>query len=89
MIKKWYEAAWRDYQWLIENDKKSLKKLNSLIAAIERDGYQTIGQPEPLRENLSGWWSYAINEKDRLICRISDDGTELHVLQCRTHYRDK
>ena len=58
----WHEEAWKDYcDWQTE-DKKTLKKINALIKDIQRDCNSGIGKPEPLKENLSGWWSRRIDD---------------------------
>lgn len=89
MIKLWSDRAWEEYVWWQEQDSKTLRKINKLITDIERNGEaEGIGKPEPLKENLSGYWSRHINEKDRLIYRINEDG-ELEIAQCRAHYGDK
>lgn len=89
MIKVWSDRAWEEYVWWQEQDRKTLRKINKLITDIERNGEaEGIGKPEPLKENLSGYWSRHINEKDRLIYRINEDG-ELEIAQCRAHYGDK
>jgi len=65
-----------------------LKKINRLINDILRSGYVGIGSPEPLKGNLSGYWSREIDQKNRLIYRINDnDDTE--IIQCKGHYTDK
>ena len=89
MIKLWSDRAWEEYVWWQEQDRKTLRKINKLITDIERNGEaEGIGKPEPLKANLSGYWSRHINEKDRLIYRINEDG-ELEIAQCRAHYGDK
>ena len=68
-------------------DKKKLKKINRLFEEIERNGYNCIGKPEPLKGDLSGYWSVRIDEKNRLVFRIQDG--KLKIAQCGSHYRDK
>lgn len=68
-------------------DKKTLKRVNSLIKDIERNGIsEGIGKPEPLRGELSGWWSRRIDATNRLVYRIRED--RLEIIACRTHYGD-
>jgi len=89
MIKVWSDRAWEEYVWWQEQDRKTLRKINKLITDIERNGAaEGTGKPEPLKDNLSGYWSRHINEKDRLIYRINEDG-ELEIAQCRAHYGEK
>lgn len=83
----WEEKAWLEYLYWQTNDKKILKKINNLLKDIDRNGYNCIGKPEPLKGDLSGWWSVRIDEKNRLIFKIEND--ELKVCQCKEHYNDK
>jgi len=91
MIKIWNERAWDEYVYWQKQDKKTIKKINSLIKDIERNGYNCTGRPEPLKDSLNSWWSAKINEKDRLIFRISENNEVefLEVLSCKGHYQDK
>lgn len=66
---------------------KDTKKINRLISDIERNGYACTGKPEPLKDNLSGYWSVRIDEKNRIVFRIIDG--KLEIMQCGTHYDDK
>ncbi|CCQ51105.1 Txe/YoeB family addiction module toxin [Crocosphaera watsonii WH 8501] len=61
------EAAWSDYVWLQENNKKLLKRVNLLIKDIIRYPFDGIGKPEPLKANLSGYWSRRISSEHRLV----------------------
>ena len=83
----WDEDAWDDYLYWQTQDRKTLKRINSLIKDIERDPFDGIGKPEPLKGDLQGYWSRHINEKDRIIYKA--EGDELKIAQCRTHYDDK
>ena len=83
MKKTWTEEAWEDYLNL-QNDKKLLKKANALLKNIERGGYEGIGKPEPLKGNLSGYWSRRIDDYNRIVYRI--DGEIIEIVQCGTHY---
>jgi toxin YoeB len=78
------EAAWEDYLYWQQTDKKLLKRTNELIQAIGRDPFSGIGKPEPLKHGLSGYWSRRINDEHRLVYRIQDDA--LLIAQCRGHY---
>ena len=83
----WEEKAWLEYLYWQTHDKKILKKINNLLKDIYRNGYNCIGKPEPLKGDLSGWWSVRIDEKNRLIFKIEND--EVKVYQCKEHYSDK
>ena len=87
MRKLWHDDAWADYLSFQSEDKRTLKKINQLIQSIERNGYNGIGKPEPLKEDLATWWSCRIDEKNRLIFRLKDDILEISA--CKGHYGDK
>ena len=83
----WLEEAWLEYlSWQAE-DRKTLKRINKLLIDIDRNGYQSIGKPEPLTGNLAGFWSVRIDGKNRIVFRIQDHRIE--IIQCGTHYKDK
>ena len=87
MDKIWQDAAWSDYLYWQMQDKKTLKKINRLLQSIDRNGYHCQGQPEPLKGDLSGFWSVRIDAKNRIVFRIVDNRME--IAQCGSHYRDK
>jgi toxin YoeB len=78
------DLAWDDYLYWQTTDKVILKKINALIKDIERNGFDGIGQPEPLKYNLSGWWSRRINLEHRLVYKIENES--ILISQCRYHY---
>jgi toxin YoeB len=82
------DNGWDDYQHWINNDPKILVRLNGLIEECRRDPFRGTGKPEPLRENLKGWWSRRITGEDRLVYRVQGTGTAqvLEIIQCRLHY---
>ena len=58
----WHERAWEEYlSWQLE-DRKTLKRINQFIRDIQRNPFEGIGKPEPLKGNLSGWWSRRIDD---------------------------
>lgn len=68
MRKVWFDEAWDDYVSWQREDKKTLKRINALVKDIERgNGFDGIGKPEPLRGNLSGFWSRRIDDANRLV----------------------
>lgn len=83
----WQDEAWDEYLYWQMQDKKTLRKINRLLNDIKRNGYNSSGKPEPLRGNLSGYWSVRIDEKNRIVFRINGDCVEIY--QCSTHYGDK
>ena len=76
--------AWEAYLYWKDQDKKTLKRLNLLINAAARDPFVGIGKPEPLRGDLSGYWSRRIDEVNRLVYRATD--SEIVIVACRFHY---
>lgn len=76
--------AWADYLYWQEQDKKTLKRLNTLITAAAREPFAGIGKPEALRCDLSGYWSRRIDDANRLIYRATD--SDLVIIACRFHY---
>jgi toxin YoeB len=80
--------GWEDFQHWIAYDKATLKKLIRLIEDCRRSPFDGVGKPEPLRENLSGWWSRRITGEHRLVYRVIGEGEDrrLEILQCRHHY---
>ncbi len=78
------ETAWEDYLYWQKTDKKLLKRTNELIQAIKRDPFEGIGKPEPLKHDLSGYWSRRIDDEHRIVYKIKDDS--LLIAQCRGHY---
>jgi len=88
MIISFTETGWSDYLLWGGQDKKTLKRINNLIEDIQRNGHDGIGKPEPLRSDMSGWWSRRIDDKNRLVYRLVGDET-VEISQCRGHYGDR
>nr|WP_267922731.1 Txe/YoeB family addiction module toxin [Xanthomonas hortorum] len=78
------DNAWEDYLYWQQTDKKMLKRINELIKAIQRDAFQGIGKPEPLRHALAGYWSRRLNDEHRIVYK-AENGTLL-IAQARYHY---
>lgn len=81
------EIAWKEYTYWQTQDKKTIKRINQLIQDIDRNYNEGIGKPEPLKGNLSGWWSRRIDDKNRIVYRIK--GNVIEIAQCKGHYEDK
>jgi len=62
----WEDRAWDDYLYWQTQDKKILKKINGIIRDIQRNVFDGIGKPEPLKGDLSGMWRY---KQNRLLCK--------------------
>lgn len=78
--------GWADYLWWQTNDRKTRKRINLLITDAVRNGHQGIGKPEPLRHDLSGFWSRRVTSEHRLVYKLDDDA--LVIAACRYHYDD-
>ncbi len=80
--------AWAEYLTWQAEDAKVLGRLNALLGECLRDPFRGTGKPEPLRRNLSGWWSRRITAEHRLVYRVTGKGEAqaLEVLSCRYHY---
>ena len=81
-------AAWADYvQWQTD-DAAVLTRINLLVGECVRHPFTGTGKPEPLKRNLSGWWSRRINREHRLVYRVTgkNDSQALEILSCRYHY---
>ena len=87
MRKLWTDEGWEDYTYWQTQDRKTLKRINLLIQDIERNGYDGIGKPEPLKNDLSGWWSRRIDDQNRIVYRLRAGAVE--IAQCKGHYDDK
>ena len=79
--------GWADYVYWQSQDKKTLRRINQILQDISRSNFEGIGKPEPLKGNMSGWWSRRIDDENRLVYRIQSIGIE--IAQCKGHYRDK
>lgn len=80
------EQAFEEYISWQSQDKKTLKRINSLLKDISRSPFQGIGKPEGLRGDLSGYWSRRIDDTNRLVYRVTDSCIEIY--QCKGHYND-
>ncbi|MBK5397501.1 MULTISPECIES: Txe/YoeB family addiction module toxin [Pseudomonas] len=76
--------GWEDYLWFQQNDKAGLKRINLLIKSIQREPFDGLGKPEPLKYNLSGFWSRRITAEHRLVYAVEDG--EIRIVMCRYHY---
>lgn len=81
---EWTQVAWKQYVYWQSQDKKTIKRINKLIEAICRNPFSGIGKPEPLRENLSGYWSRRIDDANRVV--YAADDLRITIIACRYHY---
>ncbi len=86
MKKIWFDEAWEDYTYWQTQDKKTLKRINMLLRDIERGSFDGIGKPEPLKGDMSGFWSRRIDDTNRLVYRIR--GEVMEIVSCKGHYED-
>lgn len=84
MNKVFTDEAWDDYMYWHSQDKKTLKRINALIKDIDRNPFDGIGKPEPLKYQLQGLWSRRIDEVNRLVYKIENN--EICIISCRYHY---
>lgn len=80
------ERAWEEYCYWQKQDRKTLKRINQLLIDIKRNEFAGIGKPEPLKNDLSGFWSRRIDEANRIVYRISNE--QIEIVQCKGHYND-
>ena len=81
----WNDKAWEEYVQWQTIDRKIVKKINELIKDIQKNGNEGIGKPEPLQHELSGYWSRRIDDKNRLVYKISD--TQITIVACANNYK--
>lgn len=80
----WDERGWKDYLSWQSEDKKTLKRINTLVKDIQRDPFKGIGKPELLTGDLSGWWSRRIDDTNRIVYR--EQNGIIIIASCRGHY---
>jgi len=84
MILVFSKNSWEDYtSWLTE-DKNMLKKINELIKDIQRTPFEGKGKPEPLKYDLSGYWSRRIDREHRLVYQVHEE--KIIIFSCKYHY---
>ena len=82
------DQAWEDYQYWVNTNDKVRDRINELIKQCKRTPFKGTGKPEPLKGDLTGWWSRRISQEDRMVYRVSgaDDGQSLEIAQLRFQY---
>ena len=76
--------GWEDYLYWQSQDKKTMRRINALIKDIQRNPFEGLGKPEPLKENYQGWWSRRIDKVNRIVYKV--ENRRIIIAQCRTHY---
>lgn len=84
MKKVWFEKAWDQFCDVLQSNMRMAKRIQALLQSIERNGYNCIGKPEPLKGDLAGKWSVRIDEKNRIVFSI--EGDSLVIYSCAGHY---
>jgi len=84
MIISWAEKAWEDYLYWQSIDRKTLKRINTLLHEIYRQPFVGIGDPEPTKHQWSGYWSRRMDREHRLVYKVTNEN--IIVVQCRYHY---
>ena len=84
MKKVWFEKAWDQFCEVLQSNMRMAKRIQALLQSIERNGYNCIGKPEPLKGDLAGKWSVRIDEKNRIVFSIEDGS--LVIYSCTGHY---
>lgn len=84
---KFTPTAWEHYSYWQKQDKQVLHKINRLISEVQRSPFSGIGKPEPLKDNLAGFWSRRITDEHRLVYAVTD--AEVQIISCQYHYGDR
>lgn len=82
----WEDRAWDDYLHWQTQDKKTLKRINTILKDIQRNTFDGIGKPEPLKGNLRGMWSRRIDDSNRIVYYEQD--SIIYIVSCKGHYDD-
>ena len=82
------DQAWEDYQYWVSTNDKVRERINELIKQCKRTPFKGTGKPEPLKGDLTGWWSRCISQQDRMVYRVigTGDSQRLEIAQLRFHY---
>lgn len=84
MILSWTDEAWDDYLYWQSTDKQTLKRINTLIKEIKRSPFDGMGKPEPLKHDLSGYWSRRIDKENRIVYKVASDS--IIIVMCLYYY---
>lgn len=76
--------AKEDLEYWKKNSPKMSEKIDKLIENIKKNPFTGIGKPEPLKYDLSGYWSRRINFKHRLVYKVHNK--IVYIAQCKFHY---
>jgi len=70
--------------WKKTGDKVIQARISRLLESISKTPYSGIGKPEPLKHQLSGYWSRRITEEHRIVYTVSAD--RIKIISLRFHY---
>ncbi len=87
MQKAWTDEAWEEYLHWQTQDRKTLKRINSILRDIDRDPYSGIGKPEPLKHKKQDYWSRRIDGANRIVYKV--ESNQIVITQCGSHYDDR
>ena len=76
--------AWEEFAWWQTKDGKTQKKIFELIKDIQRNPFEGLGKPEPLKYNNQGYWSRRIDKVNRLVYKVTDE--TVIIISCKHHY---
>lgn len=77
-------SAFDDFTDWAQLDKKLYRKIVALLKDIDRSPFAGLGKPEPLKHDLSGFWSRRINDEHRLVYAVTEN--EILIAACKYHY---
>jgi toxin YoeB len=80
----WDRHAWEDCRWWQSEDRRVLRRITTLIKDVIRNGNEGIGKPEPLKDDVAGYWSRRITDEHRLVYKVTE--TDVRIAACRYHY---
>lgn len=80
----WAIRAKEDYAYWRRHNPRTARRIDGLIEDIKRNPFMGLGKPEPLKHDLTGYWSRRITKEDRLVYRV--EGSVVYIAQCRLHY---
>ena len=86
MQKAWTDYAWENYLYWHTQDKKTLKRIHTILKDMDRDPFSGIGKPEPLKDNKQGYWSRRIDDVNRIVYKVENN--QIVITQCGGHYDD-
>ena len=78
------DQGWDDFTYWVDHERKLAKRIARLIKEVERDPFDGIGKPEPLKHDMAGFWSRRITDEHRLVYSVEKN--QILIAQARYHY---